>query len=474
MSFIRYQKYGNIEYAYEITAYWDSDKKMSRQKTRYLGMVVDKSKKIFEKKNLDKNRERLILDFGDSYCAGQFLQNSGYVKLVKEVFGDFGDTVMALLLYRLCYNGAMMYANRWFEGNYAKFMYKDADLSSQRISDFLKGVGDEKLQRSFFARYLKEFVETDRSIIIDATSLPNQIHIPLTEWGLHGEDIDKQMRFLLVVDKTTFYPIYFRILPGNIVDVSTLRGTIDELKKYGIKNSFTYMDAGFFSEENIKEMQTAEINFLTRLPAGRILYKELIKNEIDDLEERKNIVRYGKRALFVKKVAIDLFGRKAFAYIVLDPQRKGRELNRLMLETIDEKDNPENIELDYEFSTRGIMILVSSYEIPKDDVVPTYYVRQTVEMLFGFSKDDIGILPLRVHSEASVRGFLFMQFITLIGFMQLKKKLGKDYTVEEALVTMRNLKCKVYDKEIVVSELTKAQREISESLGILVSKNLGI
>jgi len=39
---------------------------------------------------------------------------------------------------------------------------------------------------------------------------------------------------------------------------------------------------------------------------------------------------------------------------------------------------------------------------------------------------------------------------------------------------MRNLKCKVYDDEIIISELTKEQKAICEKLGIVVPKTLGI
>lgn len=473
MSFIRYQRYGNQEYAYKITAYWDSKKQRSRQKTEYLGIVINKEKKIFEKRAIKKYSEKLILDFGDTYCINQFLQNSGYYDIIKDVFGNFSDNIFALLLYRLCYSGAMMYAEKWFNGNYAKIIYKNANLSSQRISDLLRYLGDENLQRSFFSKYFKTFVKADKSIIIDATSLPNQIHIPMTEWGRSGEEIDKQIRFLLVVDKDTEYPLYFRILPGNIIDVSAFKNTIIELKQYGVKNSFVFVDAGFFSEDNINDLYAENINFLTRLPSGRTLYKDLIAKEAKDLESPRNIVKYGKkRGLFIKQIEVNLFGKKGFAYLVLDPQRKGRELNRLMLESDD--DMLQSNQFDYEFATRGIMILVSSFELSKNDVVPAYYVRQTVEMLFGFSKDDLNILPLRVHSEEVLRGFLFMQFITLIAFIQLKKGLGKNYTVEEALVSLRNLKCKIFEKEAIISELTKEQREISEKLGIIVSKSLGI
>lgn len=457
-------------YAYEIRTVWDKIEKKYKKETKYLGVIVDKDKGTFEQKKTKV--EKLILDFGDSYLLEQVLKNLSLTKILSNVFIGHTDTLFSLIQYRLCYNGAMVYAKKWFEGNFAKMIYKNAEVSSQRISDFLSFLGEEKLQREFFQEYLQTFSHSNKGIIIDATSLPNQIHNPLTAWGLSGEEIDKQIRFLLVVDKENTAPLFFRTLPGNIVDVSSLSNTLKELAQFGIKDCFIYSDAGFFSEDNIKEMYDNEIQFLTRLPATRILYKELIRQEAPKIEQIQNGVRYGKRGLFIKQKEIELFGKKAYAHIVQDPKRKGRELDRFITENFDEKEI--NNDLEYYFLNRGIMILISSFEIPKVDVVAAYYIRQKVEMLFGFSKDDLGILPLRVHNQQRIQGFLFLQFLTLIYFIQIKNKLGKKYRVEEILLSMRNLKCKVYDNEILVSELTREQKEITEKLDITVPKTLGI
>ncbi len=473
MSFIRYQKFGKQEYAYEITAYWDKVRKVCRQKSRYLGVVVDKEKKLFEKRCQVAKPEKLIVDFGDTYALHHVLQETGFNQMLEKAFPDISDELLALIYYRLCYGGAMTYAQRWFESSYSRLKFKNTSLSSQRISDLLDQLGAEHRQRLFFKQYMPTFSGSKQGIIIDATSLPNQIHMPMTEWGRSGEEIDKQVRFLLVVDKQTSAPMYFRTLPGNIIDVSTLRNTIDELKRYGIVDTYVYSDAGFFSEENILDMYQNNINFLTRLPATRTIYKELILKEVPGIESGEYAIRYGKRGLLVKRKEIDLFGRKAFAYIILDSKRKGREMDRLIVENFDEKD--KNMEkLDYEILRRGVMILVSSFEIPRSDVVPTYYARQTVEMLFGFSKDDLGILPLRVHSEQRMQGFLLLQFLCLIAFTRMRNKLGTEYTVEEALLSLRNLKAKVFESGIVVGELTREQKEIMKKLGVLMSKNLGI
>ena len=55
-----------------------------------------------------------------------------------------------------------------------------------------------------------------------------------------------------------------------------------------------------------------------------------------------------------------------------------------------------------------------------------------------------------------------------------KNKLGKELTVEEVLLTMRNLKCKVYENELLVMEPTKQQKLFAEKLNIILPKNLGI
>ena len=142
MSFIRYKKFGRKEYAYEVIAYWDPVQKKPRQKSRYLGVVVDKKKKVFTRMEKKQRNEQLILDFGDVYLLYEFMKQKGVFSLLEEVFGDRARYLISLLCYRLCHASAMDYAQIWYEGSISRFLFKDVDLSSQRISDFLQDIGD--------------------------------------------------------------------------------------------------------------------------------------------------------------------------------------------------------------------------------------------------------------------------------------------------------------------------------------------
>jgi len=59
------------------------------------------------------------------------------------------DTFLALLGYYILGTGARCHAKTWWEGNYVSVLFPNARLDSPRISEFLKRLGDEKLQRRF-------------------------------------------------------------------------------------------------------------------------------------------------------------------------------------------------------------------------------------------------------------------------------------------------------------------------------------
>jgi len=473
MSYVRYKKFGTREYAYKVTQIKDESTGKFKQKQQYLGAVVDKEKRIFEKRNAVKRKykkelnEKLILDYGDTYLQNKIMEQTNLLPILKDIFKDKTDTLLSMIFYRIQGGSAMKYTENWYEGNIAKVIYPLAKVTSQNISEFLKYLSSESLQRKFFSKYIGAISGKKKGVIIDSTGLPNEIHFPLTDWGHHNGGIEKETRLILAVDKDTKLPLYFRYVAGNISDVSTLSTTIEEIKKLGVTTNISIMDAGYCSENNITELYNNEISFLTRMPSSRKIYKRLITDNVGKIECTKNAVKYDERGLFIKKEKIDLYGNVAYAYIVCDPERRGREISK----QINRLEGSEEIELE----NCGMMILISNLELDTSEVIPMYYTRQMAEQLFGISKDDLSLLPVRVHTEDTFRGFIFLIFLSLIIYTKLREKLGKEVSVEQAISTMRNLKCKIYsDDSIVVSEPTKQQKSICEKCNIPVPKNSGI
>jgi hypothetical protein len=474
MSFIQHKKVKNKTYAYEVTSYWDKDLKKTRKHSKYLGPVHEETKEIipFIKKN--KEIEKLILDFGDGYFLYEFIkQCSGLFEVLNNTIFYKLKEIFPMIIYRLCFESAMYNCENWIEGNIINYLFLDVDLSSQRISEIFSVLGEESIQRSFFKDYLNLIGGSKKSVIIDATSLPNHINIDLNAWGRSDGKIDKQFRLICVVDQFSKAPLFYRLLPGNITDVSTLQTTLSELEEMGVNNSLVLMDSGYFSESNICDLYNRKINFLSRMPSGRKIYNELILKH-SKLECLKNTNIIGTRSYFVKATKIDLYGNKAYAYIILDPERKAKEIKELSYKYCNNKSDRDEKKDELEFASCGIMVLVSSEKIPVTEILSAYYLRQSVEQVFGFSKSDLGLLPIRNHNEKTVKGYLFFQFLLLILYIKIREILPKCCTVEQALLTLRKLKCKVFDNKIIPAEKTKKQRIIFENANIMVPNFLGI
>jgi transposase len=461
------------DYAYDVKTVWDKEAKRYKKQTKYLGTVIDKEAKTYERRRNPKIiEENLILDYGDAYILSQTAQSCGLYEVFDNVVPKEKDTLWALLFFKIFTDLAFVYAQTWYQGNYVSMLYPGANISSQRVSEFLKRLGSERVVRGFFERYLHVVAEKECGVIIDSTGLPNEMDSPVSRFGYHGGDTEQETRLIMVVDRKTQTPLYFRYVAGNIVDVSTLKNTVVELGKMGVKSTFTLLDAGYFSEENIKDLYSDHIDFLTRMPSGRKLFKQLVRDTAETIEKSENLVLYNGRSLFIKRVETDLFGNAGFAYVVCDLKRKLIETNKYLIGA--KEDGLTNDEMDAELRFKGKFVLVSSKELPIAEVMPLYYTRQSAERLFGISKSMLDSLPLRTHSETAMRGLLLLNFMALVLFTHLQKALGTFCTIEEILLEAKNLKCKVFDDGIIVSEPNKRFKDICGKLGYTVPKCSGV
>ena len=196
---IRYKKFGKQEYAYKIWNEKDDRTGKWIQKSQYLGVVEDKENKIYVKRNNVKAqnkaqelKESAILDYGDTYLQNEILKNDALTPLIKDIFKEETDTLLSLIFYRIQGGSAMRYTENWYDGNIICKFFPNAKVTTQNISEFMKYLGNEKLQRKFFKKYIDSVCKDKSSLIIDSTGLPNKIQLPITEWGHHNGGIEKE------------------------------------------------------------------------------------------------------------------------------------------------------------------------------------------------------------------------------------------------------------------------------------------
>jgi hypothetical protein len=157
-------------------------------------------------------------------------------------------------------------------------LFPEARLASQRISEFLVAVGREEVQREFFRQYYQLLYGNQdvTGILIDSSGIPNASKMTVTQISNHNGDISLEARLIYVIDRKTGMPIYFRYCAGNIVDVTTLCTTLVELRQYHIAIDYAIVDAGYCSEENIRELYKNHVRFITRLAPIRVSLSHIL------------------------------------------------------------------------------------------------------------------------------------------------------------------------------------------------------
>jgi len=418
----------------------------------------------------DTLAKMLVLDFGDVWFLDYILEDSGLKQLFSQTCLEKADTLLSLVAFRLLETGAHCYALRWLEGSYARYLYPQANISSQRISEFLVQLGTEDTKRVFFDAYipyLKGMSGHSENVLIDSTGLPNDIHFEYSRINNHNGVVSKEARLIYVVERETGLPVYFRYVAGNIVDVSTLRTTIHQLKAQGVNVSHGILDAGYCSKKNFEALTSQGIPFLTRLPNNAVA-KDLIERHGYDLCSKKYTLKYGDRLICMKRVETQVYEQNCHVYIALDVDVMQDEQKRYLEKSTETTKKGKGM-TDEAMKRLGCFVMISSEMLESSEVLPLYYMRQSIEQTFDLAKNDVDLVPLRTHTEETFRGHLLLCFMSTVALMTVKRYLAtrkklKNLCAKMALKDMRFIKCDVFGRTLVMTEASKSANLIINEL----------
>ncbi len=491
-------------YAVARTSYRQGNRILKTQAV-YLGLVLDRERGIFKSrargifhyddktntfgpapddfKPVNKNKksqEKLILDYGDAYLFHHLIKKYNLDKSINAICHKNSDSIYALLLYYIIKNDSLCHLNDWYSGNFTKILYPNAKVASQRISELLEVLGDENNLRRFFSEYIKllgDDIKDGANILIDSTGLPNSVQFPLTAISNHNGEVSEEVRLIYVIQQGTRLPIYMRYVPGNVIDTSTLVTTIKELKAVGVNTKFAILDAGYVSEEGFNCLCEEKISFITRCPAGRLMYKQAVEQASNGLEKAENIAintngkLFNGRHVYVKMVKLNhKIGNgdniNLYAYVCKDKstQEKFRK-HAIADQSYNKKLDKEKFHNDYQKS--GIFVLLSTRQIKSEYVLEHYYIRQDIEQVFDIAKNYASLTPLNIEKESTFRGHLLMTFMATYILQKLQNELKSyKYSIKDILYKMQTQKVKIFDTVAIPQEPVKDHNDIYKLLGV--------
>jgi transposase len=507
-SFTRIKKINGQEYLYEITPYYDKEKKQIRQKSKYLGKNVNGIPvKVRSRDQIPKK----VLSHGEFVPLKKITEDLELERLLSGVLP--GKDVWPVLTLAMNYAArprALTHIQSWYEGTVISEDHPDLPLSSQSLSRMLSHIGESTVNLEF-SRKLIQQISTCSTLVYDITSLSSYSQsISLLEYGYNRDGLDlPQINLSLIVDKDLGIPVMYDLYPGSIADVSTLKNTVQKLKAQGVRNYTLIMDRGFFSTDNIEEMVSADLSFV--IPPTSILknVKEAISAIHSSIDDPEHLKLYEKEPLFVMPVSIEVGENKLNGYAYYDQKREQQERNTFykrlydLMEVLKSKNlkpwmNPGEVfrataKRDAKFiewkavngrfqvslrknavsqaiNKMGKFILLYRGEFSWVECLALYRSKDVVEKGFDVLKNDIELMPANLRTNSSLRGYLFIAFLALILRMKLMRmmidaQLNKRYSVEGLLIELEKIKIMVLpDGEKVTTEITKKQREILDAL----------
>lgn len=432
-----------------------------------------------KKNNTDNDQfnEQAVV-FGNIYVLHEILDREGLLTLFKSISVNNTETLLTLIFFRLLTDESYTNTYSWWNSTYTKYLFPGASVSSQRISKYLVALGKVNLDK-FYCNYLNLVYSDNKKsgIIIDSTGAPNDIRIDLTKINNHNEIISNEVRLIYVIDKIKKTPIYFRVIAGNIIDVSTLQNTINELCTYNIDVKYVVLDSGYYSEDNIKFLYQNKINFVTRMVSSHLIAKDIIGKHFDEIINMNNHIVHNGKLLYVKKIEINLFGHIGYAYIAVDHNKRNDEIAALINNNNNrsKKYKLSNEELQQESKLLGTFILLSSLNMEIFEILPYYSSRNYIEQVFDVSKNNAMLLPLRVHTIDGLMGHILINFLTVISYMKINSLLaGTKYSAKNAMFELGFLIGKIINSKISIYEPNKSIKEYLKFFHISIPRFINL
>ena len=510
MPYIIEQKIGKHVYVYEVQSYWDPEKKQPRQKRKYLGKKDPKTGKVITPRK--SNLPKLSKDFGHVYLLEEIARQTGLREALEEVFGKEADKILALAYYSICEGRALYLYRSWSELTYLPM--GSVQMDSQKISRLLKELGKQEVLREEFLEGWVKKQKDIKAIVFDITSFSSYSrNIELLEWGYNrdGESL-RQINFGIIMGSPSSLPIGYRIYPGSITDVVTLKNLIEYLKQRGLRQYMFVLDRGFYSERNIEVMSEEGIGFIVPLPFSTKVARAVLSGRLKELGSALNAFMYEDRALFHAEGEVEIGGKVVRYHIYSDDKRRSEGTEGLIRrlteieEAVKERSfrRREEVEEFIDRQFRGgsrffeikvtvdgvllkrkpkalsrrinllgkMILLCSDNSMDRVEVLSLYRRKDFIEKAFEIMKNEIEDGRLRVKGTEALEGRLFVMFTGLILYTALsnrmkEKGIYKKYTFSEVLYELKKIKVvEMLNGKRYLTEVTKKQRTIYAKLGV--------
>jgi transposase len=506
-------------YLYEDESYRDKEKGYSTHKRTCIGKKGADGKPIYN--NYYRNREKMhalaaevkkpnevsgTTFVGETMILDKVTRDTGVSRVLAESFGESDAMkIIALSYYQICRGKALSNAEEWLEQRGLRSL----GLSSQRVSGLLGRLKEDKIN-TFFQLWAGEHAEKGNQLF-DLTSVSTYgKRNPYAEYGYNRDGENPgQINLALLTSCRSGLPMWYQVLPGSMSDKVILDQVMSMMKKMEVP-MFTFVgDRGFYSDYNLELLSRGGYKFTIPVPSDVAWQKKLIAEHRDTLVRPGNLIEDNGSIMYGKTIykTTPAHGRTWY-HVYFDPARKDKVIASFMQKLRALKDEMEgdnklveshralydryfivretpvrgrsvnyNDEAIQEFinSDSCYRVLISTSAKTAARALEEYRERNGVELYFDDEKNLLDLRRLKNHNEQTIKGKIFVTFISLIILARLRKmvdqvdKKKRKYWSEHDMLRKVETYAKVQFEgkyKDVYTTPTSAQRLVFDIFGI--------
>ena len=426
--------------------------------------------------------------FGDAHLLLCFLAKIGMTEILKTAFPEETERerILCHILHGILRDGSRISCDNFIEKSFASYILGDIPTASLRCDTaYFSMMGRDDARISFFKAFVEKMRKTNpdfgKCCYVDSTPLPNDIdNNPFNVLSCHGVDSSSvQTRLVLVLDEETGFPVWYDIIPGNVLDINTIMTVMNDVAvSLDITINSLVLDAGYISKEVIHAFHNGtEKSLIGRMPARKgFPFKTLYHEFKPSLDKGKYRFVRGGHVYFGKRKEIEIFGEKIFAYVYVDKHNALQRERNYMLDYPEEYAALKDKEKDWMSVRFGYFVLLSNRKLEPVDLLTEYFGRTDIEGVIKTSKEYLGLLPLSKWSVDTVRGKILSDIINTIVLLNMRKALDESgLSVSEVTGKAQSLMCfRNKHGEILIETPNKKVKTYYKLIGETIPASLKI
>ena len=455
-------------YLYEVTSRWNPEKKRSIKITgKFLGSITESDGFVeSEKARLRKQQikiERIqVKEYGITSAIDNLFIDT--ISALKHFFPDSWQRLVALAYGRLVYQSPLKNMSFHYSHSYLSEQYPDVDLSSRSLSYFLRELGQD---RSRIVDFCRRFKVSEDCILFDGTDIfshSGRMELPKFSKSKSGT-YDEMINLMCIFSVKQQTPVYYRLLPGNIKDVSAFKMSLQES---GVEDAVVIIDKGFASMNNIEALEHEELKFIIPLPRNSSMIDyESVKS--GDKRRLSGYFRYEGRYIWHYTTAVD---ETKSIIVFIDEDLRNREekdyLNRI-------ESNAVNYSIEKfhdKCHTFGTIAIIQNTGKSPREVYCNYKTRGEVETMIDALKNIVDADRTCMQNQVALEGWMFVNLIALKWYYSIlnllkKHELNKKYAPADFLLFLSEVKMVKINNGWHRAEITRKTLEMLQKVEIL-------